>query len=213
MILLEMKEITLNYGEKELILEVVKNLEDLVEDPTDEDQIPCWAEVWPAARALAQFVSRYIEIEQNTSILELGAGMGLPGMVAAAKGADVVLTDYQPKALALAERNISKNNLSGISTQLADWRNFTLCEKFDIILASDVLYDPKFFDYLYKIIENNLKLGGRLLASHPGRKDTFDFLDGLKQRLTINEVVHVMNIEIDDPLFPHYRIRIHDLKR
>jgi hypothetical protein len=38
----------------DLVLEVVANVEDLVTDPEDDDQIPYWAELWPAARGLAQ---------------------------------------------------------------------------------------------------------------------------------------------------------------
>jgi len=63
-----------------LSLEIVANVEDLVTDPADDDQIPYWAELWPAARGLAQYIWERIDF-QGATVLELGAGLG-PFMLA-----------------------------------------------------------------------------------------------------------------------------------
>ena len=55
---------------------------------------------WNAARALAGFLQRNPVLYVGLTVLELGAGGGLPGLVAAKCGArKVVLTDYPDEAL------------------------------------------------------------------------------------------------------------------
>ena len=49
--------------------------------------------LWPSALLLAKVVWANRVQMRGASVLELGAGVGLPGMVAAAAGADVVLSD------------------------------------------------------------------------------------------------------------------------
>lgn len=208
---LEMREEVFRLPGRELRLWVVKNLEDLVGDPTDEDQVPCWADIWPAARALAEYIWAG-ESLGGQKVLELGAGMGLPGMVAALKGGDVVLTDYQPRALEWAAENAARNGIH-LQTSLADWRDFPLREQFDRILASDVLYDPKFFPCLWEIVQDNLAPGGSLLVAHPNRPHTWEFLEGVRQRLMVSEQERVVPVEVDDPYFPRYEIYIHRVTR
>jgi predicted nicotinamide N-methyase len=48
----------------DLVLEVVANVEDLVTDPEDDDQIPYWAEMWPAARGLAHYIWEEIDFQE-----------------------------------------------------------------------------------------------------------------------------------------------------
>lgn len=205
------KQIDLRLPGWSLTLAVVDDLAALVEDPTDEDQVPCWAEVWPSARALAGYI---IEGPALTGwrVLELGAGMGVPGMAAAAKGGQVTLTDYQAPALELAARNAHNNRLK-VQCCLADWRAFSLQDKFDLVLASDILYDPKFFPYLLEICDQNLQPAGKIMIAHPGRPDTYIFLEQLRQRLRLEERVLEIPIEIEDPYFPYYQIKIHELQR
>ncbi|KAH9953713.1 putative methyltransferase-domain-containing protein, partial [Russula dissimulans] len=62
---------------------------------------PLWGHhLWNAARSLAAFLQRTPELYVARTVLELGAGGGLPGLVAAKCGArKVVLTDYPDQAL------------------------------------------------------------------------------------------------------------------
>lgn len=189
-------------------LEVVKNLEELITDPCDPDQIPCWADIWPAARALASYIWDHLDW-QGVTVLELGAGLGLPGLVAAARGARVTLSDYQPQALELARRNAEHNHLSGLDYLLADWRSFPPVSPFHRILCSDVTYDPRLNHYLLEVIGRCLAPGGEVLVAHPGRPDTYDFLHHWQARAGGRYEETVIPVDIDDPYFPHYEIIIH----
>ncbi|KAI9507651.1 nicotinamide N-methyltransferase [Russula earlei] len=62
---------------------------------------PLWGHhLWNAARSLAVFLQRTPELYVGRTVLELGAGGGLPGLVASKCGArKVVLTDYPDQAL------------------------------------------------------------------------------------------------------------------
>lgn len=193
-----------------LSLEIVAEMEQLITDPEDDDQIPYWAELWPAARGLAQYIWESVDF-QGATVLELGAGMGLPGLVAALKGGRVTMTDYKPEALEFAARNARRNEIQGVAFVLADWRNFSLTTRFDWIIGSDVLYNPRLNPYVAKIIDRNLIPGGQLLFAHPGRKVTHDFLRELVRQKGMKEKQSFIPVLVDHPYFPYYEIDIHHL--
>ncbi|KAE9089680.1 hypothetical protein PF005_g20208 [Phytophthora fragariae] len=82
---------------------------------------PIFADAWTASRVweasrflaerLARFPSAAFDVGDGASVLELGSGCGLAGLVAAALGADVLLTD-QREALELLQRNVEANAAS-----------------------------------------------------------------------------------------------------
>ena len=170
----------------DLVLEVVANVEDLVTDPEDDDQIPYWAEMWPAARGLAHYIWEEIDFQGET-VLELGAGLGLPGMVAALKGGSVTFSDYIEESLEIISRNVARNNIKDVAYLLADWRDFQVKEKFDWIIGSDVLYNPSLNPYVVEILKHNLAPTGCLLFAHPSRPVTEELLESLIIPLGLQE--------------------------
>ncbi len=191
-------------------LAVVRDVEELITDPADEDKVPLWAEIWPAARGLSQYVWENIDFRGQTA-LELGAGLGLAGLVCGLKGARVTFSDFQPSALEVASINAEKNGLAGADFFLGDWREFNLQRKFDWIIGSDILYDPKFQPYLQQIFISNLNPGGSLLFSHPGRKASFQFIKEWLELTGCSSKHTVVPVNIEDPYFPYYEIQIHHL--
>lgn len=204
------KEITFSLPGRDLKLMVVADVESLITDPTDEDEVPCWAEIWPAARGLALWLWNNVEFN-GEQLLELGAGLGLPGIVCGLKGAEVVLSDFKREALSLARENARLNGLSNIRCHLGDWRSFDLDRKFDYIIGSDIFYDPKLNVHLLRIVNLNLKERGHLIIAHPGRPATYDFINNLRELKDWKQVDAAVEVTVDDPYFPHYRIDIHHL--
>lgn len=144
---------------------------------TDE-RIPYWTEIWPSALAL----SRYI-ISENTriagkNVLEVGAGLGLPSLVASAYTDTVVCSDYFQDALTFSKRNASLNGATHIQHRLIDWRNYEGA-KFDIILASDVAYEKRFFPDLPAAFKNMMHDDSEVWMSEPGRLFTAPFIESL----------------------------------
>ncbi len=133
--------------------------------------------LWPAALALAHEVaSRSLE---GARVLELGAGTGLPGIVAAARGAKVVQTDRQKVVLHVCRRNADRNGVS-VEHRLADWTAWDDTTRYDVILGSDILYSPPLHASLRQIFETNLAPGGTIVLSDPMRADSMRLLEAME---------------------------------
>jgi predicted nicotinamide N-methyase len=149
----------------------------------DQPRVPYGIVIWPAAIALAH------EIVQRQSlfagggarVLELGAGIGLPGIVAASLGARIVQTDTQPVALHVCKMNAERNNLtSSIEHRVADWTQWNDEERYDVILGSDIIYAESMQPHLRRIFEANLAPKGTLLISDPFRKASIGLLEAME---------------------------------
>lgn len=209
--MVETKEISLSLPGRELRLALVKNVEELITDPEDEDKVPCWAEIWPAARGLASYIWENLSF-RGEHVLELGSGLGLPGVVCGLKGARVTFSDFNPLALEISARNAFLNGLSRFCCLQGDWRRFPGAGKFDWIVGSDIFYDPKLNPHLAGVFKECLEVGGRLLLAHPGRKASFEFVTGLLEEGFRMEDEALLPVHIDDPHFPYYEIRVNILR-
>jgi len=206
------KELIFSLPSKDIKLKVVADVEALITNPEDEDKVPCWAEIWPAARGISHWIWNNLSFH-GENLLELGAGLGLPGIICALKGAVVTFSDFNASALELAMQNAKINGVHTANKFLGDWRDFNLEQHYKWILCSDVTYDPRLNIYLLEIIKKNLTSGGNLLLAHPGRPATFEFLNNLDKLFRWQKIDTEIPITIDDPYFPHYNIHIHHWKQ
>src|SRR5215211_8113628 len=76
----------------------------------EEEFLPYWAELWPSALALARAIARRPLTGRRT--IELGCGLGLPAIAAAAAGARVLATDWSRDAVAITARNAERNGVT-----------------------------------------------------------------------------------------------------
>jgi predicted nicotinamide N-methyase len=102
-----------------------------------DEFLPYWAELWPAATALAEALPDV----RGLRVVELGCGLGVTSLVAAAMGAAVTATDWAQDAVELVRENAAKNGLH-LQAQVRDWRE-PWDERFDLALAADVLYEQR----------------------------------------------------------------------
>ena len=58
-----------------------------------DERIPYWAELWPSAIALAEYVSE-LENSEVSFIHEIGCGMALPSVLCGKLGHKVMMSDY-----------------------------------------------------------------------------------------------------------------------
>lgn len=146
--------------------------------------IPYGLLLWEAslglARRLVSTGDARIPALAARRVLELGAGLGLAGLVAQAHGAHVVQTDHEPVALALARRNAAANSVAGITQFTADWRHWDHAAQYDLIIGADIVYDQTVHDDLAAIFARNLAPDGTLLLADPGRPRTLEFLSALE---------------------------------
>jgi predicted nicotinamide N-methyase len=82
------------------------------------------AAVWPCAVVLSKYLEKKYAADsqmQGINVIELGSGTGCVGLVAAALGAHVILTD-QSQLMSLMQRNVDCNNLQQqCSVREFDW--------------------------------------------------------------------------------------------
>jgi len=195
-------------GKEPILREIVKppNVEALYEWYCDKKQTPdsdpSWGVLWPTAVSLTNYLlsENHRDRVQNKNVVELGAGLGLCGLAAAALGAkSVTLTDREPYALhcALATAACNEFSPSVVNGAILDWSNPVLPQDSstssssssfcDVILASDVLYDGEtilaFANACEKLIHP--KKGGILLLSDP-REERFPTARGMLREALVS---------------------------
>lgn len=150
------------------------------EDFADDERLPYWADLWPSAVALARYLSGRNLAGRRA--IELGCGVGLPSAVALKQGAEVLATDYYEPALDFAAYNARANTNRVLYTRFLDWFSPKIEEvgRFDIVLAADVLYEHRNVRPLAGLVPRLLARGGEMLLADPRRKDTPEFLAGMK---------------------------------
>jgi predicted nicotinamide N-methyase len=145
------------------------------------DRLPYGVALWPSAIALAHEIAvRAAEFHDRT-VLELGAGTGLPGIVAASLGARVVQTDRHDVAMSVCRRNGGRNGVASLEHRLADWTKWDDEARYDWVIGSDILYADTLHAPLRRIFDANLAPGGRLLIADPFRDTSFRLLEALEK--------------------------------
>jgi len=131
---------------------------------------PYWAHLWSGAVVLAAAVPRGAR-----RALELGCGLGLPGLTAARRGARVTFVDRVPAALAFVRASARANGLAAVDLVAADVTEPALAARFDLVLAAELVYDRAAFPALARALAGHLVPGGRALLADAGRIDTRPF--------------------------------------
>lgn len=146
------------------------------EDVQDE-RIPYFADLWPSAIHLADYLLAHPQIVAGTTVLEIGCGSGLSGLAAGLAGAsEVIMTDYLPDALEFAAEMWRINLDNEPTTALLDWRNPDPSMKRSVILAADVAYEARNFKPLIKTFKALLPPDGIILLTEPSRHIAKDFI-------------------------------------
>src|SRR4051812_4380654 len=105
--------------------------------------VPYWSVLWRSGVALGRELAAGPRLDGRV-VIELGCGLGVPSLVAASKGAQVLATDAEDEALEMAERNARENGLE-LATALLAWDAphdlLAGGERYDLVLAADVLYE------------------------------------------------------------------------
>ncbi|CAK5276061.1 unnamed protein product [Mycena citricolor] len=117
----------------------------------------CGGIAWPAGEVLSRYlVLRGPEFVKAKNVLELGSGTGLCGLVAAAMGGKVVITDQAP-LLPIMRDNIELNRLSAACKVVElNWGE-PIPEDIptpDIVLAADCVYIESAFPLLVQTLSD-----------------------------------------------------------
>lgn len=133
-----------------------------------DEYMPYWTDLWPAARMLAKAILRESWPPQLRA-LELGCGLGLPGVAALARGLHVTFSDYDATALRFAADNARANGFHSFDTLQMDWRYPPENVQFPLILASDLIYEMRNIAPLVALIRKLLEPNGVCLLTDQDR--------------------------------------------
>lgn len=165
----------LKLGEDTLRLLKIADLEELLagKDPfANVSEFPFWVKLWEAAQALAS-VLHGMAPGNGRRLLELGAGLGAPGMAAALNGYDVTITDYEEIILDFQRVSVAASGLSGlVRCEMLDWLNPPEMEPFDVLAGAEILFREEFFQPLLDICLNYLKPGGVIFLAHDASRQS-----------------------------------------
>jgi predicted nicotinamide N-methyase len=141
--------------------------------------MPYWAELWPAGLELARALPTRLA---GVRVVELGCGLGVPALVAAARGADTTAVDWASDAVELLGRNAARNGLV-VDARVADWRAFE--GRFDLVLAADVLYEARNVGPLLDLLP---RLAPEAILAEPGRPHAAAFLERARSSWAIEPI-------------------------
>ena len=133
--------------------------------------------VWPCAPVLAQYIWHNRHAVRGKTILELGAGTSLPGIVAGLCGAKIHFSDSSslPNCIENSRKSCEANNLKDVHVHSISWGRFDpdllTLPKLDLIMASDCFYDTKDFEDILVTISYLLEQndGAAFLCSYQER--------------------------------------------
>ena len=101
---------------------------------------PLFGMVWPSARMLANAMQTYDIAGKR--ILEIGCGLALASLVIHRRQGDITASDCHPLTAAFLADNVLRNDLPVLKYQTGHWGRENLgLGQFDLIIASDVLYE------------------------------------------------------------------------
>ncbi|MCR9200770.1 MAG: methyltransferase [Planctomycetaceae bacterium] len=142
---MEYKSVSHSVAGREITLRIPADPEQVLSAAVDagqEDQgasDPYWCLVWAAAPHTAELIVAH-EWPSPTTALEIGCGVGLPGIAAELHGLNVTYSDYSEPAVAQALANARRNGIDDPQGLVLDWKAPS-DQSFDLIFGSDVLYD------------------------------------------------------------------------
>ncbi len=148
-------------------------------------EFPFWIRVWEAAMILAD-VAATLPAAPGHRLLELGAGLGAPGLIAAARGLNVTLSDFDELILDFQRVSAAASGLGTVSFSFIDWTKPPALAPFDTIIGAEIIFREDLLDPLLHVIDTLLAPGGTVYLAHDqGRKSLALFLDKAQKSYTI----------------------------
>ncbi|CAM0906999.1 unnamed protein product [Alopecurus aequalis] len=113
--------------------------------------------VWPGAVLMNTYLSEHPETVKGRSIIELGSGIGITGILCSRFCKEVVLTDHNDEVLEIIKKNIELQPSSGnaeavLTAEKLEWGNNDHMSNiikehplgFDLIVGADIYILPTF---------------------------------------------------------------------
>lgn len=175
--------------------------------------LPLWAKIWPSSFVLGRYL-RKLEPE-NRTLLEIGAGCGVTGCIAARYGfRRIVISDIVEDALLFAQANVLQNKLEErVEVRQVDVTATRLEERFDCIAASEILYLRELHQPLLDFLREHLALDGKAVfcTDLARRQDSFFTL--AEQEFSVTQQFVGVRTSAENETAEHRVYALHTLER
>ncbi len=152
---------------------------------------PFWTRLWPSAIALSIFLRENEGLIKGKKVLELGAGLGLPSVVAATKAQSVTSSDHIDAAVETMAKSFSHHGFKNANSVRIDVRGIPEELQGDLLLLSDINYDPQLFPDLMKLVKRFLKNGSTIILSTPQRIMGSAFIESLMPYMKSHQLFEI----------------------
>jgi len=129
---------------------------------------PYWAYAWAGGLALARHFRANPQLVAGRALLDLGAGSGLVGIVAARLGARVYAAEIDPHGRAAIALNAAAN---GVEIAIVETDLGTPPAGIEIVAAGDVFYNPAVAETMLPFLRRCAAAGLEVLVGDPVRRD------------------------------------------
>jgi len=131
---------------------------------------PYWAYQWAGGLGLAHYLRENPQVVQARRVLDLGAGSGIVGIIAALSGAaQISAAETDAWAIHAIRLNAAAN---GVRIDLIDSDVTEAAHplpQVDLVLAGDVFYAPSLAPQMLSFLERCADAGAQVLIGDPGR--------------------------------------------
>ncbi|XP_024030456.1 protein N-lysine methyltransferase METTL21A [Morus notabilis] len=172
--------------------------------------------VWPGAMLLNDYLSKNADLLKGCSVIELGSGVGITGILCSRFCRQVVLTDHNEEVLKILKKNVELHSSSenynccaGLAVEKLEWgHSEEICRilenysgGFDLILGADICFQQSSVPLLFDTVEKLLRVRGRgqckFILAYVSRAKIMDSMvvnDAKLHGLQINDVVGTRRI-------------------
>jgi 2-polyprenyl-3-methyl-5-hydroxy-6-metoxy-1,4-benzoquinol methylase len=170
---------------------------------------PLFGLVWPSAQKLADLMQTWDL--KGKRVLEVGCGLGLASLVVHRREGNITASDCHPLTETFLKANVLLNDLPPLHYETGNWGRVNKgLGAFDLLIASDVLYERSHPAQLSGFIEEHAADGAEVLIIDPNRGNRSAFhKDMFNMGFCVKEII------INEPLidFSAYRGRLLHYKR
>ncbi|XP_040995353.1 protein N-lysine methyltransferase METTL21A [Juglans microcarpa x Juglans regia] len=181
--------------------------------------------VWPGAMLLNDYLSKNAEMLQGCSVIELGSGVGITGILCSRFCHDFVLTDHNDEVLKILKKNIelhaspeNPNCCTGLVAEKLEWGNIDQINQilqnyaggFDLVLGADICFQQSSIPLLYDTVKHLLQIRGKgrckFILAYVSRTKIMDSLvinEAIRHGLKITEVAGTRSVvgNLDGTIF------------
>ena len=168
---------------------------------------PIFGVLWPSGYELANYMLSFDL--GNRRVLEVGCGIGLASLLLNHMHADITATDIHPNVQDFLLENAALNNDRIIPFERMDWNNInSKLGKFDLIIGSDLLYEPGHARLLSKFIDSHANKTCEVIIIDPNRGLQAKFIKMMVLLGYSHKQCDIESIEHYDKSFKHTLIKL-----